>query len=152
MSPRLALTLLTCTSVCSGLLLFSPPPPLALGPLPAFLGPWREEGGLGRGGLAVAGSSQASAPLRTLTWERGRSQMPLPGPPAPRLGILVEVAQEPRCPDARGEALKAPGQGEGHQAPWMHPLPDTPDLGQFLTFLSAPQFPLKKEAVLWLGG
>lgn len=58
-------------------------------------------------------------------------QTPLSGLPPRSVGILVELAKEPHCPMPEGEALWAPGQAKGNQAPWMHPLPESADLGQF---------------------
>ena len=47
--------------------------------------------------------------------------------------------------------LRAPGQGKGHQAPWMPPLREAPDLGQF-NFSLCTSASTQKGDCPWLGG
>lgn len=106
--------------------------PCPLGLPSAILRPLREAGGQSKGGQSEASRSQASVPFRTLDGQHGRGQTleagqgdfytvnfahfprltgqtPLPGPPAPRFGILVEW-----CQGARPLGHQARG---GNQAP-----------------------------------
>lgn len=98
-----------------------------------------------------AGRSRASVRLLTLAWtawerpdcgSRGTwyavnfahlpgltMQRPLPVPADPRTGILWSWVGSHTAQMAWGEALRAPGQRKGNQAPWMHPLPALADLG-----------------------
>ena len=115
--------------------------PLALCLLPASLGPWREEGGLGRGGLAEASSSQASVPLRTPAWA--------PCPQTRHSHGGGSGATLPRCQGVRCFGHQARGRGTKPPGCLHFVKPLTLDN---LIFLSAPRLPLKKETVLgWEG-